>query len=132
MGTRKKHGTGTVPSRTPARRFRGRAREEASFAVAPPRFELPRDYAEILGDINAFAAAWPDREIVQEPLARITWYHNSALLEKLAAPEDRVWYASQMLGGGGADGGIAKDGTAVRPRGKEHAQGDQGRKPIET
>jgi predicted nuclease of restriction endonuclease-like (RecB) superfamily len=36
-----------------ARRSRGRTREEgASFPVAPPRAELPRGYAETLGDIK--------------------------------------------------------------------------------
>jgi predicted nuclease of restriction endonuclease-like (RecB) superfamily len=43
--------------------------------------------------MRAFAAAWPDRQIVQEVLARITWYHNIALLEKLSDPEARLWYA---------------------------------------
>ena len=26
--------------------------------------------------MRAFATAWSDKEIVQEALARITWYHN--------------------------------------------------------
>ena len=33
--------------------------------------------------MRAFAAAWPERKIVQEVLAQITWYHNIALLEKV-------------------------------------------------
>ncbi len=33
--------------------------------------------------MRAFAAAWPDRAIVQGPIAQITWYQNLALLEKL-------------------------------------------------
>lgn len=33
--------------------------------------------------MRAFAAAWPERAIVQEPLAQIPWYHHIALLEKL-------------------------------------------------
>jgi hypothetical protein len=28
--------------------------------------------------MRSFAAAWPDREIVQEPLARFPWYHHIA------------------------------------------------------
>lgn len=32
--------------------------------------------------MRAFAAAWPKREIVQEALAQLTWYHNIALLVK--------------------------------------------------
>jgi predicted nuclease of restriction endonuclease-like (RecB) superfamily len=43
--------------------------------------------------MRAFADAWPDRQIVQEVLAQITWYHNIALLEKLSDPEARLWYA---------------------------------------
>jgi len=43
--------------------------------------------------MRAFAAAWPDRQIVQEVLAQITWYHNIALLDKLDDPEARLWYA---------------------------------------
>lgn len=47
--------------------------------------------------MRAFAATWPDRAIVQEPLAQITWYHNIALLEKLPGSEERLWYARKVL-----------------------------------
>ena len=47
--------------------------------------------------MRAFSAAWPDRAIVQEPLAQITWYHNIALLEKVATKADRLWYARQAV-----------------------------------
>ncbi len=47
--------------------------------------------------MRAFAAAWPDTAIVQEPLARITWYHNLALLEKLTSSEERLWYARKAI-----------------------------------
>ena len=30
---------------------------------------------------HAFAAAWPERAIVQEPLARLPWYHHVALVD---------------------------------------------------
>lgn len=43
--------------------------------------------------MRAFAAAWPERAIVQEPLAQITWYQNLALLERLREPQARLWYA---------------------------------------
>ena len=43
--------------------------------------------------MRAFAEAWPDRAIVQEPLAQIPWYHHLALLDKLDQPEERLWYA---------------------------------------
>lgn len=45
--------------------------------------------------MRAFATAWTDRDFVQEVLARLTWYHILALLEKLKAPEERLWYAEQ-------------------------------------
>jgi len=45
--------------------------------------------------MRAFAAAWPERAIVQEVLAQIPWYHHIALLEKCRTPEERLWYARQ-------------------------------------
>jgi len=45
--------------------------------------------------MRAFAQAWPDRSIVQEALAQITWYHNLALIEKLDDPQTRLWYAAK-------------------------------------
>ncbi len=45
--------------------------------------------------MRAFAAAWPDASIVQGDLARITWHHNIALLEKLHDAEKRLWYARE-------------------------------------
>ncbi|MEF8703959.1 MAG: PDDEXK nuclease domain-containing protein [Candidatus Accumulibacter sp. UW26] len=47
--------------------------------------------------MRAFAAAWPDRELVQAALAQVTWYHNITLLEKLDTPEDRLWYAARTV-----------------------------------
>ena len=47
--------------------------------------------------MRAFAAAWPDRSIVQATLAQLTWYHHIALLEKLDSPERRIWYAAKTL-----------------------------------
>jgi predicted nuclease of restriction endonuclease-like (RecB) superfamily len=47
--------------------------------------------------MRAFSAAWPDRQIVQAPLAQLTWYHHIALLEKLDRPEPRLWYAARTL-----------------------------------
>ena len=47
--------------------------------------------------MRAFAAAWPDREVVQAALAQVTWYHNITLLEKLDTPEERLWYAARTV-----------------------------------
>lgn len=45
--------------------------------------------------MRAFAAAWPDEEIVQAPLAQITWYHNIAIMEKVKLSDERLWYVRQ-------------------------------------
>ena len=50
--------------------------------------------------MRAFAEAWPDEQIVQAPLAQITWYHNITLVEKLNAPAERLWYARQTVQNG--------------------------------
>lgn len=50
--------------------------------------------------MRAFAAAWPQKEIVQEPLAQIPWYHHIALLEKCRFREERLWYARQSATNG--------------------------------
>jgi hypothetical protein len=39
--------------------------------------------------MRAFASAWPERRIVQEGLAQITWYHNIALFERLGDSQTR-------------------------------------------
>jgi predicted nuclease of restriction endonuclease-like (RecB) superfamily len=47
--------------------------------------------------MRRFAAEWPERSIVQAPLAQLTWYQNLALLEKLTTAEQRLWYARKTL-----------------------------------
>jgi predicted nuclease of restriction endonuclease-like (RecB) superfamily len=50
--------------------------------------------------MRKFAESWPDKAIVQEVLAQITWYHNLALLEKNKEPEVRLWYARKTIENG--------------------------------
>jgi len=50
--------------------------------------------------MRAFSVAWPEREIVQEILAQITWYHNITLMEKLTGSEKRLWYAHEIIKNG--------------------------------
>lgn len=47
--------------------------------------------------MRAFAEAWPDEDFVQGVLAQLPWYHQLALLEKLATTEDRRWYAAKSI-----------------------------------
>jgi predicted nuclease of restriction endonuclease-like (RecB) superfamily len=50
--------------------------------------------------MRKFASEWPRREIVQEVLAQITWYHNLALLEKCKEQDIRIWYARKTVENG--------------------------------
>lgn len=50
--------------------------------------------------MRAFAAAWPERSIVQETLAQIPWYHHIALIEKCTTPQERLWYARKSVASG--------------------------------
>ncbi len=45
--------------------------------------------------MRAFAVAWPEREIVQQVVAQLTWSHGVILLDKLESSELRLWYARQ-------------------------------------
>jgi predicted nuclease of restriction endonuclease-like (RecB) superfamily len=47
--------------------------------------------------MRAFAAAWPEREIVQRIVAQLPWRQNIALLERLDNKTTRTWYAEQTL-----------------------------------
>ena len=47
--------------------------------------------------MRRFAEEYPKREIVQEVLAQLTWYHNITLLEKISSPQERQWYAQQVI-----------------------------------
>ncbi|MGV0027032.1 PDDEXK nuclease domain-containing protein [Phormidesmis priestleyi] len=69
--------------------------------------DLQREFPEMKGFssrnlkyMRSFAETYPDESIVQEVLAQITWYHNVALLEKLKAQDERLWYAQQTIAQG--------------------------------
>lgn len=46
--------------------------------------------------MRKFAAVWPEA-FVQQPAAQIPWGHHLVLLDKLATPEERHWYARNTL-----------------------------------
>lgn len=50
--------------------------------------------------MRAFAEAWSDEQIVQRTVGQLPWRHNIALIEKLKAPQERLWYAQQTLESG--------------------------------
>lgn len=47
--------------------------------------------------MRAFAAAWPDKSIVQRVIAQLPWRQNIALIERLNDKDARLWYAGQAL-----------------------------------
>lgn len=47
--------------------------------------------------MRAFAAAWPERAIVQQLAAQIPWFHNCVLLDRVADPSVRQWYIRQVM-----------------------------------
>ncbi|MDQ1469142.1 MAG: hypothetical protein QOJ99_622 [Bryobacterales bacterium] len=53
-----------------------------------------------LGYMKAFAEAWPDESILQAALAKLTWYHNITLIQKVKDPAERLWYAGQAIENG--------------------------------
>ena len=53
-----------------------------------------------LGYMKAFAEAWPEESILQVPLAKLTWFHNLTLLEKVKTKEERLWYANAAIENG--------------------------------
>ncbi|MEB3213247.1 MAG: PDDEXK nuclease domain-containing protein [Leptolyngbyaceae bacterium] len=66
--------------------------------------DLKREFPEMKGFsrtnlmyMRAFAAAYPEAQIVQEVLGQIPWYHNITLLDKLNEKEHRLWYARATL-----------------------------------
>jgi predicted nuclease of restriction endonuclease-like (RecB) superfamily len=69
--------------------------------------DLRRSYPEMKGlsprnlkYMRALAEAWPEEEIVQAPLAQLTWFHNLTLLEKLKSRDERLWYARAAIAHG--------------------------------
>lgn len=63
-------------------------------------FDLCEQFPEMKGFsprnlkyMRAFAAAWPNFEIVQQHVAQLSWRQNITLLHKLKNHEDRLWYS---------------------------------------
>ena len=50
-----------------------------------------------LGYMKAFAAAWPEESILQQVAAKLPWFHNCVLLEKVKDQAERLWYAQQAV-----------------------------------
>jgi predicted nuclease of restriction endonuclease-like (RecB) superfamily len=53
-----------------------------------------------LAYMKTFAEAYPDERILQQLAAKIPWFHNCMLLEKVKDPERRIWYLQQTIQNG--------------------------------
>jgi predicted nuclease of restriction endonuclease-like (RecB) superfamily len=65
--------------------------------------------------MRAFAAAWPDAEIVQRTVAQLPWRSNLALLDRLSDSETRLWYAQKTV-----ENGWSRDILALQIDGDLH------------
>ena len=70
--------------------------------------------------MRKFAAAWPDRAIVQRTVAQIPWRSNLALMDKLAEPDLRLWYAEKTL-----ELGLSRDMLVVQIESSLHEREGQ-------
>jgi predicted nuclease of restriction endonuclease-like (RecB) superfamily len=66
--------------------------------------DLRRDFPEMTGlsarnlkYMRAFAAAYPDRAIVQQVVAQLPWGHVIRLSETIKEANERLWYAQQAV-----------------------------------
>jgi predicted nuclease of restriction endonuclease-like (RecB) superfamily len=53
-----------------------------------------------LGYMKAFAEAWPDESILQQAAAKLPWFHNCVLIDKVKDPVVRAWYIQQAIQNG--------------------------------
>ena len=66
--------------------------------------DLRRDFPEMTGlsarnlkYMRALAEAYPDREVVQQVVARLPWGHSVRLVEAVKDQAERLWYARQAI-----------------------------------
>jgi predicted nuclease of restriction endonuclease-like (RecB) superfamily len=50
--------------------------------------------------MRAFAEAWPDEDFVQQAAARLPWFHNVAIVERVKDPEIRRFYLEGCIAHG--------------------------------
>ena len=47
--------------------------------------------------MRAFAEAWTDEAIVQQPVGQIPWGHNCVIIDKLQDEATRIWYIQKTI-----------------------------------
>ena len=66
--------------------------------------DLKREFPDMKGFsvrnlkyMRRFAEAWKEDEFVQQVAAQLPWFHNCVLLDKVADPDERIWYARAAI-----------------------------------
>ena len=100
-------------------RVRLRNRSESTVTV-----DLRRTFPDTTGFsprnlkyLRAFAAAWPDWEVVQRRAAQLPWRHHQYLLDKLDDTTVREWYAIRSIEEGWSRDVLAFCSATSRPTG---------------
>ena len=60
-----------------------------------------------LGYMKAFAEAWPEESILQQAAAKLPWFHNCILLDKVKSSEERLWYINGAIENGSEHAGAS-------------------------
>jgi predicted nuclease of restriction endonuclease-like (RecB) superfamily len=73
-----------------------------------------------LGYMKSFAEAWPDETILQQLAAKLPWFHNCIILDKIKAHEERLWYIQTAIQNGWSRNVLAMqiEGGLYRRQGK--------------
>ena len=50
-----------------------------------------------LSYMKTFAEAWPEDSILQQAAAKLPWFHNCIILDKITAPDERLWYVQAAI-----------------------------------
>jgi predicted nuclease of restriction endonuclease-like (RecB) superfamily len=50
--------------------------------------------------MRSFAEAWSDEQILQQAAAKLPWFHNCVLLDKVKDAQERLWYSQQAIENG--------------------------------
>ena len=66
--------------------------------------DLKREFPDMKGFsvrnlkyMRRFAEVWNEDEFVQQVAAQLPWFHNCVLLDKVADPDERIWYARAAI-----------------------------------
>lgn len=50
-----------------------------------------------LNYMRKFAAAWPDKAILQQLAVKLPWFHICTVMDKIKSPEQRIWYMEKTI-----------------------------------